>query len=158
MSQLASHVAIIVTWLFLCKKGSRNPLLQEIQFFHPHTDDCKNNNHIFTPYILSNITTVSHSNCGLTCDTLEAIYKLTYQYDALFVPHGLCAVDCKKHQTLLHNLDKDDTVHGSERESTMQFLTVPSCSARSLVRTKPNFQGYRRRGGGCCKMKRIYNL
>jgi len=97
MSQLVSHVAIIVTWLFLYQKGSKNPLLQEINFFYPQTDEWTNNNHIFTLYILSNITTVSHSNCGLTCDTLKAIYKLTYQYDAaLFVPHGLCASDCKK--------------------------------------------------------------
>jgi hypothetical protein len=56
----------------------------------------KNNNHILTPYILSNITTVSGWNCGFTCDAMEEMYKLTYQYDTLFVPPGLHASERKK--------------------------------------------------------------
>lgn len=66
--------------------------------------------------ILWRLFTNSHINMMLHC-----------LYRTVCVPQTV-----RKHQTLLHNLDKDNTVHSSERESAMQF----SMGFKFLQRTR----------------------
>lgn len=72
-----SYTAVCITCLFLDMMGKNNLVLKEIQFLYPFTTDWKNNNHFLKPCILSNISTISYWNGGLTCEILEKEYKLT---------------------------------------------------------------------------------